>query len=84
MEVLGGLLLADFGTAFVATYSPGMQGGALRVTAQDLRRIPDRETLPPRRRRGAAGGVPGGGCGPGDGRRVASVRRPAAVLTTPS
>lgn len=39
LRVLGGLLLSDFGTLFVETYSPRMAGGALRVTAQYLRRI---------------------------------------------
>lgn len=39
LRVLGGLLLSDYGTLFVETYSPRMAGGALRVTAQYLRRI---------------------------------------------
>ena len=39
LRTLGGLLLSDFGTLFVETYSPRMAGGALRVTAQYLRRI---------------------------------------------
>jgi adenine-specific DNA-methyltransferase len=39
LRVLGGLLLSDYATLFVQTYSPQMSGGALRVTAQYLRRI---------------------------------------------
>jgi methylase of polypeptide subunit release factors len=39
LQVLGGLLLADYATLFVETYSPRMAGGALRVTAQYIRRI---------------------------------------------
>jgi hypothetical protein len=39
LRVLGGLLLSDFGTLFVETYSPRMASGTLRVTAQYLRRI---------------------------------------------
>jgi len=39
LRVLGGLLLSDFGTLFVETYSPRMAGGALRVTSQYLKRI---------------------------------------------
>jgi hypothetical protein len=39
LRVLGGLLLSDFATLFVETYSPRMAGGALRVTAQYLKRI---------------------------------------------
>lgn len=48
LRVLGGLLLSDFGTLFVETYSPRMAGGALRVTAQYLRRIcvPEWESVP--------------------------------------
>lgn len=53
LRVLGGLLLSDFGTLFVETYSPRMAGGALRVTAQYLRRIriPDPTSLTPATRR---------------------------------
>lgn len=52
LRVLGGLLLSDFGTLFVETYSPRMAGGALRVTSQYLRRIrlPDPEYLTARTR----------------------------------
>lgn len=39
LQALGGLLLSDYATLFVQTYSPRMAGGALRVTAQYLRRI---------------------------------------------
>ena len=39
LRVLGGLLLSEFATLFVETYSPRMAGGALRVTAQYLRRV---------------------------------------------
>lgn len=39
LQALGGLLLSDYATLFVETYSPRMAGGALRVTAQYLRRI---------------------------------------------
>ncbi len=50
LRVLGGLLLSDFGTLFVETYSPRMNGGALRVTTEYLRRIrvPAPHTIPAR------------------------------------
>lgn len=56
LRVLGGLLLSDFGTLFVETYSPRMAGGALRITAQYLRRvrIPDPSTIPATAKKGLA------------------------------
>ncbi len=53
LEVLGGLLLSDFATLFVETYSPRMSGNALRVTPQYLRRvrIPLQASLSPHLRR---------------------------------
>ena len=39
LEVLGGLLLSDIGTFFVACYGVRMRGGYLRMQAQYLRKI---------------------------------------------
>lgn len=39
LEVLGGLLLSDVGTFFVACYGVRMRGGYLRMQAQYLRKI---------------------------------------------
>ena len=50
LEVLGGLLLSDVGTFFVACYGVRMRGGYLRMQAQYLRKIrvptPDAITPP--------------------------------------